>query len=264
MSAYKWIFAAVGTAILCVAVTRLAAVSGRNMHLSGTECGACHLGGSDVAPTDGSKLVGSQEALCVRCHQAAVKVSHPSGFAPNRALPAEYPLDWKGDLTCSTCHVTHGEGRGLLRGNKRGKEFCMACHDQAFFSSMKDSGTSLVISGHLYTGRGRGTIDIDAHSLHCLGCHTSGSYAGGGTVSVGQNGVLRHSSGSAPHPIGRNYREASRNGDFHPESQLAQKNIMLSDGKVSCVSCHEAYKKEHGKLVMTLDRSALCLACHAK
>lgn len=264
MSTCKWIGAGLGAMLLCMAATQLAALAGRNAHPSGTDCGACHLAGSEVDPEHASKLVASQELLCVRCHQGAVKVSHPSGFAPNRALPAEYPLDWKGDLTCSTCHATQGEGHGLLRGNKRGKDFCLACHDQTFFSSMKDSGTSLVISGHLYTGRGRGSIDIDAHSLHCLGCHTSGSYAGGGTVSVGLNGVLRHSSGSAPHPIGRSYREANRDGDFHPEHQLAQKNIMLSDGKVSCVSCHEAYKKEHGKLVMTLDRSALCLSCHAK
>lgn len=139
----------------------------------------------------------------------------------------------------------------------------MACHDQAFFNSMKDSGTSLVISGHLDIGRSRGNVDIDAHSLHCLGCHADG-HSAGGSVSVAQNGVLRHASGSAPHPIGRKYADAIRKGGFHPEQQLRQKKIMLSDGKISCVSCHEAYKKEHGKLVGSLNRSALCLSCHAK
>jgi len=150
-----------------------------------------------------------------------------------------------------------------MRGKKRAKEFCLACHDQAFFSRMKDAGTSLVISGHLDIGRGRATMDIDSHSLHCLGCHV-GSHLVGGAVSVSRNGILRHSSGSAPHPIGRSYRDASRKGGYHPEHQLAQKKIMLSDGKISCVSCHEAYKKDHGRLVASLDRSELCLSCHAK
>jgi predicted CXXCH cytochrome family protein len=263
VSAYKWIIAGSAAAVLCVAVLLHAAVGGRAGHPSGTDCGACHLSGSNVDPAQASKLVASQESLCVKCHQRAVEVSHPSGFAPKRSLPPEYPLDWKGDLTCSTCHLTHGSEPGMLRGKKRAKDFCLSCHDQAFFSRMKDAGTSLVISGHLDIGRGRGTIDIDAHSLHCLGCH-AGSHSGGGTVSVSRGGVVRHSSGSAPHPIGRSYRDASRRGGLHPEHQLAQKKIMLSDGKVSCVSCHEAYKQEHGKLVVTLDRSALCLTCHAK
>ncbi len=263
MSAYKLVIAGFGAVILCMAGLLHAAAGGRDAHPPGTDCGACHLGGSNVDQAQASKLVASQELLCLRCHQRAVEVSHPSGFAPRRTVPAEYPLDWKGDLTCSTCHLAHGREPGLMRGKKRAKEFCLACHDQAFFSRMKDAGTSLVISGHLDIGRGRATMDIDSHSLHCLGCHV-GSHLVGGAVSVSRNGILRHSSGSAPHPIGRSYRDASRKGGYHPEHQLAQKKIMLSDGKISCVSCHEAYKKDHGRLVASLDRSGLCLPCHAK
>jgi predicted CXXCH cytochrome family protein len=220
------------------------------------------LGDVNVDTTQATKLLASQEQLCVKCHQAAVKVSHPSGFVPRRTLPVEFPLDWKGDMTCSTCHITHGTAPGLLRGDKRGKAFCLSCHEPVFFSGMKDSGTSVVSSGHM--ARGRASFDIDAHSLQCLGCHTSGSYAGGGVVSVGSNGVLRHGSGASAHPIGMLYSRVSRNADYQPESVLAQKNIVLSEGKVSCVSCHEVYKKEHGKLIITMDRSALCFACHAK
>lgn len=264
MYACKLIIALLGSGVLlCYSASSSAAPGSGNAHPSGTSCGACHLAGAEVDRAQPAKLVASQELLCVKCHARAVEVSHPSGFTPRRGLPAAYPLDWKGDLTCSTCHLTHGHEPGLLRGNKRAKAFCMECHDQTFFTSMKDAGTSLVISGHLDIGRGRGTVDIDPHSMHCLGCHAS-SHSAGGSVSVGRNGVLRHSSGSAPHPIGRSYREASRKGGFHPEQQLAQKKIMLSDGKISCVSCHEAYKKEHGKLVVALDRSGLCLSCHAR
>lgn len=260
---HKSIITCAGAIALCLVGLVNAAVGGRSAHPSGTGCGACHIAGAQVEPAQASKLVASQELLCVKCHKRAVEVSHPSGFAPRRSLPPEYPLDWKGELTCSTCHLTHGVEAGLLRGKKHGKDFCTSCHDPSFFRNMKDAGTSLVISGHLDVGRGRATVDIDAHSLHCLGCH-AGSHSGGGSVSVSRGGILRHASGSAPHPIGRSYREASARGGFHPEHQLAQKKIILSDGKISCVSCHEAYKKEHGKLVASLDRSALCLSCHAK
>lgn len=262
MSSSRTLLGLLVALLIGLTTTVLIAVGVRGPHPTESTCGTCHLGGDVVNPAQSSKLIASQEQLCVKCHQTSVKVSHPSGFVPQRPLPAEFPLDWKGDLTCSTCHVTHGNSPGLLRGIKRGKEFCLSCHETTFFSRMKDAGTSVVTSGHLQLRRS--TVDIDSHSLHCLGCHTSGSYAGGGTVSVGKNGVLRHASGAAAHPIGRIYRDVSRNGDYRPENELAQRNIMLSDGKISCVSCHEAYKKEHGKLVLTMDRSALCLACHTK
>lgn len=262
MSRYKVVFASLVALLLGVVATALIAVVTPSAHPTKSECSSCHLGDVNVNPAQATKLVGSQEQLCVKCHQAAVKVSHPSGFAPRRPMPADFPLDWKGDMTCSTCHVTHGAAPGLLRGDKRGKGFCLSCHDPAFFNGMKDSGTSVVTSGHMPVGRA--SMDIDAHSLQCLGCHTSGSYAGGGVVSLGGNGVVRHASGAAAHPIGRLYSAVSRNADYQPEAVLAQKKILLSDGKVSCVSCHEVYKKEHGKLILTMDRSALCFACHAK
>jgi len=41
------------------------------------------------------------------------------------------------------------------------------------------------------------------------------------------------------------------------------KEIWLPDGKLSCVSCHQPYKKEHGKLVVTNANSSLCLQCHS-
>ena len=259
MSAYKRV--ASGIVLLCAAAS-LHAAGGRMAHPSGTDCGDCHVA-TAVGQVQAPKLLAFQEVLCIGCHERAVEVSHPTGFVPRRKLPAEYPLDWKGDLTCSTCHIVHGREPGLLRGKKHGREFCLACHDRAFFRNMKDAGTSLVVSGHLDLGRIHGTIDIDRHSLNCLGCH-AGSHSGGGSVSVSRNGVLRHASGSAPHPIGRSYREASRNGGFRPEYELAQKKILLSDGRISCVSCHEGYKQDHGRLVLPLARSALCLACHAK
>lgn len=262
MSRSKVAWASLVALLLCAVATALIAVGTRGPHPAKSECTSCHLGDVNASSAQATKLLGSQEQLCVKCHEAAVKVSHPSGFAPRRPMPADFPLDWKGDMTCSTCHVTHGASPGLLRGDKRGKAFCLSCHDPAFFNGMKDSGTSVVTSGHMPVGRA--SMDIDAHSLHCLGCHTSGSYAGGGIVSLGSNGVMRHASGAAAHPIGRLYSSVSRNADYQPESVLLQKKILLSDGKVSCVSCHEVYKKEHGKLIITMDRSALCFACHAK
>lgn len=263
MSAYKRIIAGIGVILMCAVPSLQAAGGGRNGHLAGIECGVCHAAGNEVDRAQASHLVAPEETLCTRCHERALQFSHPTGFAPGRTLPAAYPLDWKGNLTCSTCHLPHDPEPGLLRGVKHAKEFCLACHDEAFFSRMKDSGMSLVISGHMNIHNGRGTVDIDPLSLQCLGCHVD-SHGTSGSVSVGRNGILNIVRGTAPHPVGRNYRDASKRGNFRPEYEVLQKKIVLPDGKVSCVSCHEAYTKDHGRLVASLNRSALCLSCHAR
>lgn len=46
----------------------------------------------------------------------------------------------------------------------------------------------------------------------------------------------------------------------HPR-RIVERTLLLPDGKVSCVSCHQGYRKEHGKLVVTKEKSALCFEC---
>ena len=115
MSADKRIIAGIGAILLCALAPLDAAGGGGNGHLAGLDCGVCHIVGAEVDQAQASKLLAPEEALCTRCHEHAVQLSHPTGFTPGRTLPAEYPLDWKGNFTCSTCHLTHGWEPGLLR-----------------------------------------------------------------------------------------------------------------------------------------------------
>lgn len=242
--------------IVGLAAWLYAAVGVRPLHLAGTACSTCHLAGKEVDPAQAYKLVASQENLCGRCHTNALRVSHPSGVVPKVKPPSAHPLDWKGDLTCSTCHLPHGTGPGLLRGEKRGRELCFSCHGAAFFRGMKDQGTSMELSGHLNAGVELRNIDLDPFSLHCLHCHET--KADPSAVRVDLRGIMRHASGAANHPIGRSYRTAARFGGYRPEITLSKK-IVLPDGKISCVSCHQGYSKDHGKLVIAKD---LCTECH--
>ena len=263
MHSSRPLFAGLVSAILLCAVTWIFAGFGDKAHLSDQACNNCHLTGKEqnVDPAQAGRLIASQEMLCGVCHKNVKRMSHPTGFSPKGKMPAEYPLDWKGDMTCSTCHVVHGTKPGLLRGEKRGKDLCLSCHDTAFFNGMKDSGVSLQLSGHAIADMAQEekSTDIDALSLQCMGCHNGQSDAGG--IMVGRNGIVRHSSGAANHPIGVLYPAISRNREFRPRSMLP-KAIWLPNGKLSCVSCHQAYKKEHGQLVMPNNGSSLCLQCH--
>ena len=88
----------------------------------------------EITRKNAGQLKASQERLCGVCHAAALKVIHPSGVPVSRELPGQFPLDWKGDLTCSTCHEVHGDEPGLMRVNERGIGFCTQCHTEDFFT----------------------------------------------------------------------------------------------------------------------------------
>jgi len=228
-------------------------------HLQKEDCAGCHLGGRTVTPQQAGMLVGSQEGLCGKCHPTAIKVSHPSGFAPKTKIADGYPLDWKGDLTCSTCHDVHGSTPNLMRGAKAGKEFCFACHDAAFFRKMRDGGASLMV-GHLARGVDKGAPTLDVYSRQCMECH---GVSGDPRIStaVDRNGVARHAGSQVNHPVGVEYQKASTFGGYRPK-RTVEKKLLLPGGLVSCVSCHHGYQKDHGKLVVTLEHSRLCYECH--
>lgn len=222
------------------------------------ECAGCHLAGQGANKDNASQLTSGQEALCGQCHRGALELSHPSGFRPDRQLPVTYPLDWKGDMTCSSCHNIHEGKAGLIRGDKTGKALCLSCHENSFFVEMADKGLSLHRVGHLSAKTNQLKRELDAYSIQCLGCHMGEGDAP--QINVDTNGILRHS-GGVNHPIGSNYEKASRSGLYKAYSQLRH-GINLPDGKVSCVSCHLGYSKKHGALVMSNNGSALCLECH--
>ncbi len=228
-------------------------------HLSDSRCSQCHLS-DQVTPDRAKSLLASQEKLCVSCHPKAIQLSHPSGFFPNRLLPQTFPLDWKGELTCSSCHEIHGKKPGLMRSMARGGAFCHECHDDAFFNRMPDHGASMVASGHLDAREKQPAVNLDAYSLQCLGCHDE---KGSNIPQVGLDGsgVMRHIGTSLSHPIGRLYANSISFGGYRPAANLPAV-IVLPDGKIGCVSCHEGYSKKHGGLTVDNRGSALCLTCH--
>ena len=223
-------------------------------------CGNCHLAGESVTADNAHQLLGTQERLCGDCHADALRLSHASGFNPGRPLPAAYPVDWKGDVTCSTCHDVHNDRPGLLRGEARGREFCLACHGEGFFLAMVDGGRSLTESGHLAARRDEFGFDLDPATLRCLDCHSDKADAGP-AVDFAPGGVLRHADHGINHPIGVPYARAISYGGYRPVAQLSP-DIQLPQGRIGCISCHRGYTREHGALVIANRGSRLCFECH--
>lgn len=245
--------------VIATSATWIATAKRGGFHPGGIGCEACHLAGKAVKPDQAHLLLASQEKLCGTCHQNLNQTSHPSGFAPRDKLHADYPLDWKGDLTCSTCHEVHGNSPGIMRGNRRGRELCLACHDAKFFVRMRDQGDSMMASGHLDADRSMPSAKLDSYSRQCMGCH--GDKGDNRALSIDRNMIVRHSGTSLNHPVGTSYEKAWRYGGYRPAAVLSKK-ISLPGGLVSCISCHEGYSKNHGKLVLSNANSVLCFECH--
>lgn len=249
-----------------VAIDALLTVPGRanpvRHHPQTLGCSECHLAGENVTAENAHQLITSQERLCGDCHEREMAVSHPSGFQPSQPIPEEYPLDWKGDVTCTTCHDLNSPIPKMMRGNKTGKDFCLACHQPEFFSRMADWGLSIQRGGHLKRSKRPLPVPLDSYSMHCMGCHED--QASGSSIDIDGRGILRHAGSAVSHPIGSDYIEVmTTKRGYHPPSRL-NKKIMLPDGLVSCVSCHLGYSKKHGELVMSNNGSALCFECHNK
>lgn len=228
-------------------------------HPESMKCQQCHLAQGEVTERNAHQLISGQEILCDSCHQNLLKVSHPSGFSPGRKLPDEFPLDWKGELTCSSCHNIHQHQNGSLKNQKAGKEFCLACHEPVFFQAMADRGLSIRNIGHSGNRLKNNASIVDVYSMQCMSCHANEGDAV--EVFINSRGIVKHSSGTANHPIGMSYKDAQLRGSYRNASELSS-DILLPDGKVSCVSCHNGYDRKHGALVKRDTRTALCLECH--
>lgn len=247
--------------VLAVALGWQVAYAGRSrdVHPIGTSCTSCHLSRGPITQQNAGVLVGSQQELCADCHPGSIEVSHPAGFAPLRLPPPEFPLDRSGNLSCSSCHAIHGDAPGYLRTSKRGRDFCISCHDESFFERMADGGNSLVVSGHVAVEGAPGGPGPDAFSLQCMTCHLD--LDGDLGVSLPDSGLMRHGQTRGNHPVGVLYEPAMRYGSYRSPALLPEE-ILLPEGKVSCVSCHRGYSEQHGKVVFGGRGSLLCYGCH--
>ena len=177
-------------ALLVASAPWIMAAPHGNFHPVAMSCESCHLAGKAVTPEQAHLLLASQEKLCGTCHQTTKQVSHPSGFTPRSKLHDDYPLDWKGDLTCSTCHEVHGKTPGLMRGNRRGRELCLSCHESQFFVRMRDQGASMMETGHLDARSSGSGETLDVYSQKCMECH--GEKGDDKAPMVVRNMVIRH------------------------------------------------------------------------
>ncbi len=235
------------------------------------KCLDCHL----VEPTPGGDpgiFIVDITQMCTDCHQDTMDLSHPVDVLPSMAVPRELPLDWKGEVTCVTCHPAHALGYGEfhMRSGATGQGFCVLCHDNLEDELHKVAIGTAHVSSYLGANYEADQMEVtlDALSIKCMSCHDAifaVDSLQGNTVFT--KGAFMHNIGSIglSHPIGMSYYETKRKyrGAYRSVSELPPE-IKLFGGVVGCGSCHNPYSKQHYDLVMSNEGSALCLGCHVK
>jgi len=157
---------------------------------------------------------------------------------------------WSGGDACGACHVPHRE-------------------EAPKAAPLWDSGADLTRRfGTPTTSKavaGSGT-------LLCIRCHdgtmASDIVSGQGTEpfrNTKHPGVFKSGHQVSNHPVGVEYPRVGQ--DYHPATTVVAKGaVTLPDGKVECTSCHDPHNGADAAhmLVMSNQRSALCLTCHKK
>lgn len=250
-----------------VAALRLALAPGGVHNFTG-RCEQCHVGLKNPRI-----LTRDPDVLCLPCHADQQTRSHPSNLLPRRAVPARFPL-YGGKMTCVTCHIAHramgpddtahaalGDTPYLLRYESAGKAFCFQCHQGDFLDDTVDSHA---VAFQLAHSASRSALKdrLDANSRECLSCHDGTLSRGFDAQVAGVNWEHTRNIGLS-HPIGVDYAEAYRKKprEYHAPGSLDPR-LRLTDGKISCETCHDHYSRYPHLLVMENIRSRLCLSCH--
>lgn len=245
---------------------------GPSPHENRGQCNDCHLNDPKTAEMEGARtvLVADVDTLCKRCHKVNPDLSHPSMVAASRQLPGDFPLDWAGRVTCTTCHYPHRGSRinltgYMIRTEKVGRALCGQCHGN-LVGKGKSEHAAFLDKSHLESSRTDGVARalLDEASLQCLGCH-DGTVAKAGSFGLpGSQGTWEHGSAiGISHPIGVEYPPRDRVREYRPVT-LLDPRIRLFKGKLGCCTCHGPYSKEQHGLVMSNSGSMLCFACHMK
>lgn len=94
----------------------------------------------------------------------------------------------------------------------------------------------------------------------CLTCH-DGAIAKNITPCTKSSCLLDP---NASHPVFRTYPPDGKESEFAPSSQVEAAGIKLTNGKITCISCHNLIIQEDFHLVMENWRSRLCKTCHKR
>lgn len=158
--------------------------------------------------------------------------------------------DWAGGDSCGVCHAPHRE-------------------EPPKAAPLWDPNADL---SRRFGASASGPTIPGPGTLMCIRCHdgtvardTISGVPGDRYVNKQNPGVFGTGHGATDHPVGIEYPKIDK-GYRPTENVAAGKVVQLPEGRVECISCHDPHNEAgvEPMLVMSNQRSALCLTCHNK
>lgn len=275
---------------------------------SAKECAICHYQwvdtffeshtGTQIAERPERPLVAEAE-MCFSCHDGSTVDSrkrvfndrrHQVGITPSEKItvPAEFPLDNQGRMTCATCHSAHGvstepgiEKTIFLRTSHENSRMCEMCHADKTGGPARGNhpvGKNTLRIPDAVIGSG-GYAGSTPNMVICESCHVAhGGFTDARLVlpidRPGRYPVLCETChGTTPglhtHPDTGRY---SHSVDVVPERAVVPETwrdglpVRLgAGGSLVCSTCHMTHKApvSESLLVQENRQDSMCETCHA-
>lgn len=110
-----------------------------------------------------------------------------------------------------------------------------------------------------------GNAILDPISMECLACH-DGTIAKPVTFRISDGTLHREKSIETikgAHPIGMDYEKFRMSAEYAPVEILPAQMVLIN-GKVGCITCHNMLGNNKKYLVVDIDSNNLCFTCHNK
>ncbi|SNB45311.1 cytochrome c3 family protein [Geobacter sp. DSM 9736] len=117
------------------------------------------------------------------------------------------------------------------------------------------------VQARLRTGE---VMELDTFTVDCIACH-DGINAPGREIRYKNDSVNRRidlNSVLGSHPIGMDYGSYAYASPQYKRLEKLDPNMVLVDGKIGCLTCHNPLNKKKNHLAIDKERSKLCYACH--
>lgn len=132
--------------------------------------------------------------------------------------------------------------------------------------SLADSNNPESMYGHIVPADYGKTVEIDSFSYDCITCH-DGMNASSYQLRFKNDARDRQidiNSVIGSHPIGMHYKSYTYENRELKEIQNPDSGMILVNGKVGCLTCHNPLNPDKNHLVMSNVGSKLCFSCHNK
>jgi predicted CXXCH cytochrome family protein len=239
--------------------------------------------------------------LCIVCHKESeisehsyckrwMKDGHPVFVKPSSKVevPAMFPLNEQGELTCETCHIPESApsvfedkqevytGKFTLRYSNKESFLCKKCHVKKYNKKpegeRRNHPINLVMDKIPRELLEAGAVSTKNQIL-CQTCHKI-HLAKGDPLLIMPEGNSKLCGNCHPDYFAFNREGAARKGthpvDIIPVTASITQTIANLGGKrggpkkIICLTCHRAHNAPQERALLIGDRKEICKVCHEK